>query len=118
MENLLHYFEFPFDCLAANDEAQIILPELAVPAEMIYQELKTERAPDAEQGDVHAALAEMRGSVVIVLGRFFTEKPERKTGKMPAVRGAAVRGVIGVVRRNDHAPSPGLRAARAFGAHL
>jgi hypothetical protein len=47
-KNLLHDFEFPFDCLAANDEAQIILPEFAEPAEMIHQDLKTERTPDTQ----------------------------------------------------------------------
>src|ERR1700693_1411799 len=98
---LLDDLQLESDHFAANHETEVILPEAAEAARMIHQELEAEQAPELQERDMNALLHEMRGGVVVVFLGLVGEKPEREAGEMPAMRRAAIRGVVGIMRRDD-----------------
>src|SRR5579862_5362126 len=82
----LNDFEIPLHRLPADHERKIVLPKFTEPACVVYKKLKSERAPNRQQLHVHAPLAILRRSVVVVFRRLFAEEPKRKARKMPAMR--------------------------------
>src|SRR5712692_8443080 len=112
---LLDDLQLESDHFAANHEAEVILPEAAEAAGMIHQKLETEQAPELQERDAHAFLHEMRRGVVVVFLGLVGEKPEGKAGEMPAMRRAAIRSVVGIVRRDDLHSAAGARDAMHLG---
>src|SRR3984957_12339577 len=81
---------------------------------MIDHEFDSKKTPETKHLHMHPAFTKIRGGVIVIFSRLIAEKPERKAGKMPAMRRTAVRSVIGIVRGDDGDARAGLRHAMNF----
>ena len=96
---LLYCFELEFHNLAADDEAEVVLPESAKAGEMVDPKLETKPAPEGQEADSDGNFPESGGTVVVVSAVVGAEVAEREAVEVPAMGGVAEGAEVGVVRR-------------------
>src|SRR5579863_9313751 len=110
---LLDHLKGEFHQLSANDEAQIVLPELPEHPAVIHQKLESQGAPEPQQGNVVPYLLHTHFRVPHIAPVHSTgiEIKKRIGVQVPAVRRVAKRAVIRIVRRREKNRSARARHA-------